>query len=336
MRPFSRPPVATALTVLLAISGTPAAHADSHGTFTIEDPRITESSGLAASRQHPGVYWTHNDSDDGPYVYAVDSATGKTVATVTLRGIDPRDVEAISIGPDNTIYVADIGDNLGGTWPEVWIYRFPEPKRLADATVSVTRYTVRYEDGPRNAEAVMVHPRTGRVYIASKERKGASLYVAPKRLSASTVNTFTKVAPIDFLVTDGAFAPDGSRLVLRGYFSATAYRWRHDTPKEVGTPRVPLQPQGESVTFTPDGGALMYGSEGRRSRVRREELDGPSLPDSVARQREKDRRDGKSGADSGHRAADEEKRNHTLSLGLGTFLLATALVVLARRFLRRR
>ena len=33
--------------------------------FTIKDPRITESSGLAASRQHPGVYWTHNDSDDG-------------------------------------------------------------------------------------------------------------------------------------------------------------------------------------------------------------------------------------------------------------------------------
>ncbi|MFD5644400.1 WD40 repeat domain-containing protein, partial [Streptomyces anulatus] len=26
--------------------------------FTIEDPRITESSGLAASRAHPGVYWT--------------------------------------------------------------------------------------------------------------------------------------------------------------------------------------------------------------------------------------------------------------------------------------
>ena len=42
--------------------------------FTIRDPRITESSGLAASRLHPGIYWTHNDSDDGPYLYAVDSA----------------------------------------------------------------------------------------------------------------------------------------------------------------------------------------------------------------------------------------------------------------------
>src|SRR5690242_16795554 len=66
--------------------------------FTIKDPKITESSGLAASHLHPGIYWTHNDSDDGPYIYAVDSRTGKTVATLTLKGIgSPRDVEAISI-----------------------------------------------------------------------------------------------------------------------------------------------------------------------------------------------------------------------------------------------
>src|SRR4051812_34259336 len=81
-----------------------AADGDSAGDqgFTIKDPRITESSGLAASRLHPGIYWTHNDSDDGPYIYAVDSRTGKTVATLTLKGIgSPRDVEAISIGPGN-------------------------------------------------------------------------------------------------------------------------------------------------------------------------------------------------------------------------------------------
>lgn len=63
--------------------------------FTIEDPRITESSGLAASRAHPGVYWTHNDSDDGPYVFAVDSRTGKTLATITMRGVgEPRTSKA--------------------------------------------------------------------------------------------------------------------------------------------------------------------------------------------------------------------------------------------------
>ena len=81
---------ASAAAALLFLTGAVPAVADDGDTadrsFTIEDPRITESSGLAASRLHPGVYWTHNDSDDGPYVYAVDSRTGKTVATITHEG----------------------------------------------------------------------------------------------------------------------------------------------------------------------------------------------------------------------------------------------------------
>jgi hypothetical protein len=124
------PPAAAACAALALVTGcaaSAAADPSPSEAFTITDPRITEASGLAASRQHPGVYWTHNDSSDGPYVYAVDSATGKTVARVAMRGIDPRDVEAVSLGPDGDLYVGDIGDNLGGAWKEVWIYRFPEP-----------------------------------------------------------------------------------------------------------------------------------------------------------------------------------------------------------------
>ncbi|WP_055588291.1 WD40 repeat domain-containing protein [Peterkaempfera griseoplana] len=262
--------------------------ADSAGTlFTFTDSRITESSGLAASIQHPGVVWTHNDSDDGGRVFAVDERTGRTVATVTLAGIAPRDAEAISLGRDAqgrpAVYLADIGDNLGGAWPEVWIYRFTEPTGpLHDTTVRVTRFTVRYADGPRNAEALMVQPRTGRVYIASKQSSGGGLYAGPARLSASGVNVFHRIAAAPATVTDGAFSPDGTRLVLRGYFSATAYRWRDGAaPRPVGSLDVPLQMQGESVTFTPDGRSLLYGSEGRDSSVWREPLTGEALPDSA-------------------------------------------------------
>lgn len=120
--------------VVLAFGATAPAVADDPGSdgFTIKDPRITESSGLAASRLHPGIYWTHNDSSDGAYLYAVDGRTGETVATLTLTGVGaPRDVEAVSIGPDNNLYVGDIGDNLGGKWSHVWIYKLPEPKNCA-------------------------------------------------------------------------------------------------------------------------------------------------------------------------------------------------------------
>jgi hypothetical protein len=282
------PPVAVACAAFaLALAGPAAvapARADSGPSvaFTVTDPRITESSGLAASRVHQGVYWTHNDSGDGPYVYAVDS-TGRTVAKVTLRGIHARDVEAISLGPDGDLYAGDIGDNLDGAWPEVYLYRFPEPRQLRDQTVDVTRYTVRYQDGPRNAEALMVHPRTGRVYIASKNEDGGHLYAGPARLSSKGVNVFRRIADVPW-VTDGAFSPDGSRLVLRGYFWATDYRWADGRPTKIGSLGVPMQPQGESVTYTADGRALMFGSEGTDSEVWRQALSGADLPDSVAPQ----------------------------------------------------
>lgn len=276
-------PTAAACAAVALAWGCPVpAAADSRPStaFTITDPRITESSGLAASRLHPGIYWTHNDSSDGPYVYAVDSATGRTVARVAMRGIHLRDVEAVSIGPDGDLYVGDIGDNLGGAWPEVWIYRFHEPAKLRDQTVDVTRYTVRYDAGPRNAEALMVQPQTGRVYIASKNEDGGGLYRGPAKLSAHGVNVFRRIADVPW-VTDGAFSPDGSRLVLRGYFWAAEYRWTGGAPHKFTDLDVPMQPQGEGVTFTPDGRALMYSSEGRDSQVWRAALSAGELPDGV-------------------------------------------------------
>ncbi|MEC4016833.1 hypothetical protein QMK28_11040 [Streptomyces sp. H27-D2] len=308
-----------------------AAEGDSPDGFTIKDSRITESSGLAASRAHPGVYWTHNDSDDGPYIYAVDGKTGRTVATVTLRGIGaPRDVEAISVGPDGDVYVGDIGDNLGGTWPHVWIYRFPEPKRLADSTVTATQYVVRYEGGARDAESLMVHPKTGRVYIVSKKRDGGgALYEGPAQLSKSGTNTFRRAAGIDVWATDAAFSPDGSRLAVRSYFGGRMYAWKDGRPKERDSLSVPIQRQGESVSFTSDGKALMFGSEGARSSVEPVEVEAGDQGGAGGSKGG----DG-SPSDSGSAGADGGK-NRTLTLGAITFVVATALVMGLRRLLRR-
>ncbi|MER5196857.1 WD40 repeat domain-containing protein [Streptomyces sp. NPDC002755] len=254
-----------AFTVLAAST---AYAADGDKGFTIEDPRITESSGLAASRQHPGIYWTHNDSDDGPYLYAVDSATGKTVARLTLTGVGtPRDVEAVSIGPGNEIWVGDIGDNLGGTWQYVWIYKLPEPKELVDRTVKATQYVVKYSDGARDAESLLVHPKTGRVYIIDKKEDGGHLYEGPAELSASGANIFRPVAAVDLWATDAAFSPDGTQLAVRGYFGGISYAWNGGRIKREGRLDVPLQRQGESVSYSADGTKLLYGSEGSGSSV---------------------------------------------------------------------
>ncbi|MFI5885440.1 WD40 repeat domain-containing protein [Streptomyces sp. NPDC051554] len=249
--------------------------------FTITDSRITESSGLAASHLHPGIYWTHNDSNDGPYIYAVDSSTGKTVATVTFSGVGkPRDVEAISIGPHNEIYVGDIGDNLDGTWPYVWIYKLPEPKVLKDQTIRATQYVVKYSDGARNAESLIVHPKTGRVYIIDKKEDGGHLFEGPATLSSSGTNYFKPIATVDLWATDAAFSPNGRQLAVRGYLGGIYYDWNGGKIKREGRLDVPLQGQGESVSYSADGTKLMYGSEGTDSPVQAEDAPGGSSDSS--------------------------------------------------------
>ncbi|WP_367322324.1 WD40 repeat domain-containing protein [Streptomyces sp. HUAS ZL42] len=270
-----RPFALLAGALLVGALALPASAADGDQGFTIKDPRITESSGLAASHLHPGVYWTHNDSDDGPYLYAVDSSTGETVARITLTGVGtPRDVEAISIGPGNQIYVGDIGDNLGGKWPYVWVYRLPEPKQLKDQTIRATQYVVKYSDGPRDAESLIVHPRTGRVYIIDKNEDGGHLYEGPATLSPSGTNIFKPVAAVDLWATDAALSPDGKQLAVRGYLGGIRYDWNGGKIKREGRLDVPLQGQGESVSYSADGTKLMYGTEGTESPVKAEDAPG--------------------------------------------------------------
>ncbi|MEU0830724.1 WD40 repeat domain-containing protein [Streptomyces sp. NPDC005969] len=330
MRSYLTATGAAALFVLTGAAAAPATADDGSAdrSFTIEDPRITESSGLAASRAHPGIYWTHNDSGDGPYVYAVDSRTGKTVATITMRGVGrPRDVEAISLGPDGNLYVGDIGDNLNGSWDHVWIYRFPEPKVLKDATVRATQFDVKYADGARNAEALMVHPKTGRVYIASKNEDGGGLYEGPAELSTGRTNVFRRVGEVPW-VTDGAFSPDGKELVLRSYFSARGYAFKDGRLGADHAVQAPLQRQAESVTYTADGSALMFGSEGARSDVVRVDIAGADSNGADAKSPSKD---GGGASATGRTGGDGSEVKGSTLLGAVVLAAVGALVLMNRR-----
>jgi hypothetical protein len=243
----------------------------------IGDPRVVESSGLAASRRHAGVLWTHNDSDDAARLFAI-GRDGRVLATLRLAGVPARDWEAVALGRDDrgrpALLVGDIGDNLG-VWPWVTVYRVAEPARLRDATVRAERYRLRYPDGPHNAEALLVEPRGNRLYVATKGEAGGSLYQAPAALRGDRVNLLRRVRRVPALVTDGAFSPDGRLLVLRDYGAAHVYR---ASGGRLATVRLPLQPQGESIAFAADGGSLLAGSEGAGSEIWRVPLPAAALP----------------------------------------------------------
>jgi hypothetical protein len=232
----------------------------------LTDPRITESSDLVASTLHPGLVWTTNDSGDSARIFGVD-AKGRTVAVLHLRGARARDWEALAPGrfADGTrlLWVGDIGDNLS-TWPSVRVYRVVEPKVLGDEDVSWTAYDLRFPDGSRDAETLLVDPADGRLYVVSKRVEGAAVYEAPATLRTDRVNVLRRVASAPALVTDGSFSPDGRTVAIRDYvwaYRATSIRgpWHRID--------IPLEPQGESLTWAPDGQSLLIGSEGVRSIV---------------------------------------------------------------------
>lgn len=230
----------------------------------LRDQRITESSGLARSTRFAGVVLTHNDKGDGARYFAVGT-DGYTESVVTLRGVIATDWEDVAVGPNNMVWLADIGDNDQNRG-DISVYRVREPLELTDQTVGSTRFRFDYPDGAHDAEALLVHPSTARLYVVSKERDGtAAIYRAPGDLSSTQINPLTRIrGGIPDRITAGDFAPGGNNVVLRDYTQAYVYPTLADQPKVLP---LPYAPQGESVTYTRSGNALLVGSEGSSSQV---------------------------------------------------------------------
>ncbi|MGI5119986.1 hypothetical protein ACQEU5_10695 [Marinactinospora thermotolerans] len=312
--------------------------------FRLSDPRITESSGLAASGRHEDVYWTHNDSGDqyGPDVYAVDGQ-GRTVATITLAGVEARDWEAIAVGTDDSgapaVYVGDIGDNFNGGWPNVRVHRFTEPAQLTDQTVEATTYTLTYADGGRDAEAMMVDPRDGRLYVVSKELAGG-VYAAPPELDPDGVNELVRVGSAPLYATDATFTPDGSRYAIRTYWNAVLYDAEPGVPgRTLRSVTLPRLDQGESLAFDAGGTALLAGTEGPGSPVWRVPLEEDAGGDTTVGPAEPEAERTPDGAaeatpDDEAEAATEEERGAAGRILAGVAVAAVVIagiVLLARR-----
>jgi hypothetical protein len=316
-----------ALPAACLIAAPPAA-ADDKIAFTVSDDRITESSGLGVSRRHKGVIYTHNDSGGVAQIFAL-GPDGRTRAVLTLPGASARDWEAMAMGKDakgrSAIYVGDIGDNLGGAWPYITVYRVTEPANLRTRTLGVTRFRFKYEDGPRNAEAMMINPRTGRLYMVSKLFTGA-VYEAPAKLRADGFNTLRKVADAPSMATDGAFSPDGRTCVIRTYFGSRVYSVdaKGRPGRSLSSVGLPAQRQGESITYSADGRSLLAGSEGSAQPVHQVPLPKEALP---PRPSPAAGRDG---------AAPEGGRRDSTSASLALFLALGVAAVIGYGLVRRR
>ena len=267
-------------------------------SFTLTDPRITESSGLVSSSLVDGVLFTHNDSGDTARFFAVDGR-GRTLATYDLPGVQARDWEDLARGPDergrSSLWLGDIGDNNALRDNGILVHRVAEPVPGRAARVTTERpisFRLRYPDGPGDAETLLVHPTTGRLYVVTKPLAGpAKVYAAPVPLDPGAPNLLALVGEVpvrrtgtaggpglgtlaQLLVTGGDISPDGSHLAVRTYTDVYEYAVAdgdvaaalRDEP-EISP--LPATRQGEGLAYSRDGGSLLTSTEGRNSPVHR-------------------------------------------------------------------
>jgi hypothetical protein len=220
---------------------------------TFQSPRLIESSGVAVSRAYPDVLWSHNDSGDGPYLYATDRR-GTDRGRLFVSGASALDWEDMALGPcplpfllqprvpksaaATCLYLADTGDNLE-VRPFVTVYAIPEPEppESAGDTLGTTRAAavlhLRYPDGAHDVEGIYVSPRDTALYLVSKGFKyGSAIRVyrvdrrswSPRDTTAdaavaSLVQTLdiTPSPEAGRVVTGAAVRPDGRLVALRTY-----------------------------------------------------------------------------------------------------------------------
>lgn len=283
MRPTSRPrrTLAARISIVAFLGLTPPALAQQRvptlveRTGTLRAPPLTESSGVAPSRRFPGVLWTHNDSGDGPMLYATNLA-GDDLGRYLVPGATNYDWEDIALArcpeqPRDCLYIADTGDN-NARRRSVTLFVVPEPgarpqpaanDESARVTSRARALRFRYPDGAHDVEAMWVDP-DGSVQFVTKGTNGPMRrYLVPR--SALDHDTAT-AKPLDLLpvvpqralgrlVTAAAISPNGKRVAIRTYTELFFFRQGDDRRLTAeGSPcwLSTLQPQGEGVAFLDD------------------------------------------------------------------------------------
>ena len=283
--------------VVLAGLGLPMAAGPGESRCALADPRIDESSGIAASSWSDEVVFTANDSGDAARFFAVNTRTCATRATHPVTGAKNVDWEdmARGVAADGApvVWLADIGDNRRKRRGVV-VYEVAEPGAGATGALPIrSRWTLTYPDGAHDAETLIVDPETGRPVIVTKDTAGGNSRAYRVRASGSGVLEPLTALDVRALpggglaspawsLTAGATSPDRRRVVLRSYFSAWVWTTSPGEPLAATLARpperlnLPVGGQAEALSFTRDGGGLWATAEGAGSPLARVPLSSPS------------------------------------------------------------
>ncbi|MES2377752.1 MAG: hypothetical protein V4553_14295 [Bacteroidota bacterium] len=253
---------------------------------TLQDKRMNEISGIAASGIAKDTYYVHNDSGDTSRFFAISPA-GKLISTIYYKGTPTAlqgvfDCEDIAVGPGpdakkSYVYIADIGDN-GAARKHITIYRIAEQASLlkdSNVNTTATPLHLKYPDGPKDAEAMMIDPQQKLIYIVSKRSDTVRVYTTPLAFKANDTVTMTYRAKLFFKgfkpfkwITAADISKDGKQVLVKSY--EKVYYWKRDGAEPIWKTlqRKPEEPnyqqekQGEAIGFAADGKGYYTISEG--------------------------------------------------------------------------
>ena len=259
----------------------------SQGVVDPSGGHLSEGSGIAMSRQNPGVFWVHNDNGWAGSLFAV-ATNGAYLGRYYLPFVYSGDFEDIAIGPGPNpefqyIYLGDIGDNYSSRF-EIHVYRFPEPVAYGyfasgvpfdQPLLGVQDITLTYPDGSYDAEALMIDPLTGDLFIATKMSDKSRIYRASRaQLDSGAPVQLSFVREITDIrsVSAGDISPDGRLIMMRrggkswywpravGQTVSNAFFGNWSSPSQVPVTN-PNEPNGEGLAFHPTGQGVYSFSE---------------------------------------------------------------------------
>ncbi len=238
---------------------------------TIQDPEITECSGLIASRQYPEVFWTHNDGKREK-LFAI-TRDGKTIAEFHVRAkkgasyeVKMKDWEDIAIDAENNLYASDTGNN-DCKRTEVAVYRFPEPDpKSGEKAVHVRdRWILKYPGQPFDCESLAVQGTNAFVVSKVTHHRMAELFrftLNPQK-EAQTLQLVGRLM-IDSPATAADISLDGKRFAVLAKSGPFIFSVDGDIAAATRVvPKHKLFPHEtmEACTFVPEG--LLVACESR-------------------------------------------------------------------------
>lgn len=261
---------------LLGFSGQYIPFGKGQSRGIVANRALNEASGITASAVNPGLLWAHNDSGDAARLFLMDDSA-QSKAVYYLEGVKARDWEEIGFmksEAQNYLLIGDVGDNLGNQ-PFITIHRVKEPlfKGTSFYTDTISKddiltYTLKYNDGPRDAEAFFFDENDNKLYVISKRELEVGLYSTPLNEFSNDTLALRKEGTLPFtFVTSAAISHDGKEVLVKNLLAV--YYWKRQGAESIPAllkreaTQLPYKPeiQGEAISFALDGSGYFTLSE---------------------------------------------------------------------------